>query len=192
MIEQVDIPIPGVTVYSVELPKSSGFPIEDFLSLYEVEANRIWSHLPFFNGTVGDVNHADSFWSPMIGILNAKQKRLLRILSKYEILNEAMEQCLDDYRIFYQCSWDHDSGLKLIKVKGNQFSAHLEPPSAEWSSVVFMALTDLTVLLTKFNKEISVKKGQIVAIPAQFPYTFQVQPSQLGVAYLLNKYLFPA
>ena len=103
-----------------------------------------------------------------------------------------MEQCLDDYKIFYRCVWHRDSGSQVMKVEGHKFSTDFAPPDNGWSSTAFMALTDLTVLLTKFGKEIPVRKGQIVVVPAQFPYDFQVKPSPSGLAYFLLKHLFPA
>lgn len=212
MIENIDNPIPAVAIYSIErdedLIEPAGlnrdhieqdvtkskvlhFPIKEFISLYEEEASRTWSHLPFFPNMVGNADHADTFWSPVIGIEHAKQMRLTNIAMRFRILNAIMEECLADYKAFHNMSWQRVTQSEVIKIHGKQFAAPVRVSDMTLNAIILTALTDLAVRLTKFDVEFPVKEGQVLVAPIQFPYNFQVKPSKSGTAYYLTKSLHP-
>ncbi len=211
MIEDVDNPIPCVSIYSTErdddLIGPSGltpsyltsrntenalrFPIGEFIRIYEEEASRTWPHLPFFPNLVGDASYADTFWSPVVGLEKAQQQRLVNIKMRFRVLDAAVEECVADYKTFHEIKWDRSTRCEVIKVKGRQFSAPVKIPDNQISTTAFMALTDLTVRLARFNSELSVDEGQVFIAPAQFPYDLQIKPRESGIAYFLTKSLYP-
>ena len=213
MIESIDNPIPAIAIYSIErdwdLVEPAGlnqaylepgdpasneilqFPIKEFVRVYEEEASRTWPHLPFFPNQVGDANHADSFWSPVAGIEKAKQAHLADIAMKFRILNAIMEECLHDYRVFYNMSWKRSTPCEVIKIHGKQFAAPVRVTDMSLNTTVFIALTDLVVRLTRFDAEFPVGEGQVFITPTLFPYNFQVKSSKSGTAYYLTKSLHP-
>ena len=211
MIEDVDNPVPGVSIYSMERDEdligpagfvrsyltsrntedALRFPMGKFIEIYEEEASRTWPHLPFFPNLVGDANYADTYWSPVVGLEKAQQQRLVHIGMRFKVLNAVIEECLEDYITFVDIKWQRSSRCEVIKVRGKQFSAPIKMPDADLNSTTFIALTDLIVRLTRFNMEFSVGEGQVVVAPAQFPYEFQIKPPESGIAYFLTKLMYP-
>ncbi|MBF83050.1 MAG: hypothetical protein CL489_01095 [Acidobacteria bacterium] len=211
MIEHIDNPIPGVSIYSVErdedLIEPAGlvrdyltsrntkdvllFPMGEFVEIYEEEANRTWPHLPFFPNLVGDANYADTFWSPVVGIEKAQQSRLVHIAMRFKVLNAVIEECIADYRTFYDIKWERSTRCEVIKIRGKQFSASLTVHETKSSTTTFIALTDLIVRLTRFDTEFPIAEGQVFVAPIQFPYDLQVKPPESNIAYFLTKSLYP-
>jgi hypothetical protein len=183
MIKNVTTPIPCTEIYETNAAS------ENLTDLYETEAARIWSHLPFFQGSVGQHGHCDSWGSDASPIQNAASGELLQIKTLIENLNIYMETCLKSHSTMFGQYYERDSPIHLLKFSGTSFSTPLTVPDNFYATTVFTALTDAEIYFPKFSKQVFLEPGDIVVAPSLFPYEKTMRPRKTDPAYILIKHL---
>ena len=177
--------IPSVQVFHTDYDPT------DFLEKFVQESDRDWSYVPFFKASWAS-EYCKSSFANLNSLITAPTllPQLKDLQSGLFDLNDIVEQSLHGYKLSFDLFWKKDSGARLIRLNGNQFSTELEVPDNGYNTIASMALSDMRIRLDRHDIEFDVITGDVILMPCLFPFKLHVKPAN-DEAFLFTKHLWP-
>lgn len=184
---------PGIWVYN------NAFDSQDFCSQVEEQSSMEWPYLEWHSSQTGDgENTATSEYRSSLEMsLNVlygsdvnESLQELKTLFIENIL-KPVDQCVWDYRNYFDLGLNRDSGYVLLKyLDGGEYHIHHDhgPENQRVISLVACLGEDFEggeLEFPHYNVKLKLEKDSVVIFPSNFPYSHIAHPVTSGVKYSL-------
>ena len=171
------------------------FDADDFCNMVEKEASKDWPYLQWYASKTGDgdissISQYRTSLEMSVSILySADINESLKDLRDFfvESILKPIDQCVWDYRNYYDLSLISDSGYALLKyLDGGEYHIHHDhgPENSRVLSLVACLGDEFEggeLEFPYFNVKLKLKKNSVVLFPSNFPYSHIAHPVTNGV-----------
>lgn len=198
-IEKFDL-APCIFVYR------SALNSENFIELIEQEASKNWPYLTWNRSQTGGNNNSlgtvsdyrTSLEMSMAPLMSEEVNKDLENLQSIliEQIFKPIDQCIWDYRKYFDLNLQSDTGYALLKYSGgSEYHIHHDhgPDNRRVLSLVACLgeenFSGGELEFNNFKLTIKLNKNDLVLFPSNFPYTHIAHPVDSGTKYSLVTWL---
>lgn len=179
---------------------------ENFIELIEQEASKNWPYLTWNRSQTGGNNNSlgtvsdyrTSLEMSMAPLMSEEVNKDLENLQSIliEQIFKPIDQCIWDYRKYFDLNLQSDTGYALLKYSGgSEYHIHHDhgPDNRRVLSLVAClgeeSFSGGELEFNNFKLTIKLNKNDLVLFPSNFPYTHIAHPVDSGTKYSLVTWL---